>query len=175
VNHSNDRHGAARTLTAAGRRWRSHQVIGSALWRSSFGLEVKWHDDHDNVGLVGKCSGDPAAGSIVKQQLTTLRKMASGEDQRDLGVWGLNPRHVPTEAPLDVAIGALLDVQRDSCKVTDGDPAVDQQFRRHGVTRGVNGSHLHRVDAERIPRGLENGSIQVFDHDHREVSSSRRQ
>ena len=96
-----------------------------------------------------------------------------GADQRDLGRFVLEPRHVASEAPLDVPIVALLDVQGDPGEISERDPLVDQHVGAVGIARRVHRSHFERLDPAGVPSGLEDRAIEVLDQDQRDVTPAR--
>src|SRR3954451_14273867 len=135
--------------------------------------DVERHDHDVDVRLMREGMGDPSAGPIVEQEMPPAMEVPARHDQRDLGVGPLELRDVAPEAPFDVPVVALLDVQRDPCKVAVGHPAVDQRGRSVRIARGVDAAHDRRVDPIGVVRRLEDSAVEVLDKHDRDVALPR--
>src|SRR5439155_23362316 len=100
------------------------------------------------------------AGPVVEQALRDAWVLAAGKDHGDLGVACLQPVHVFADGPSDVAVEALLDVERDAEHRPGTAPLVGELRCLRWIEARVKSADVDRFDLSRIADRFEHASIQ---------------
>ena len=112
---------------------------------------------------------------IVQEALQDARILAPWEHHGDLDVRSLHLMDVFAHGAGDVAVEALLDVERDTQHVPYLGPLLGEACGRVRIDGRVQSADVRCIDRPRVPDRLQHASVQPVDQDDRLVPGPGRE